>query len=101
MDLVTAASNPSVDLKSIWEDYETKLMLQDSELKFLFYSKNLNDFYKRLNQKIITKLELFVRALVRQFTLGNLGSEAKTYTGIISKLLFLSDEDLGKSNYGS
>ena len=83
----------------MWENYETEQMNKDSELKSYFEKNKLNYFYKRLNQIIIIKLEYFSRALVRQFTLGDLGTEAKRYTGVISKFLFLMDKDLGNTDY--
>lgn len=99
LDIVTGATNPSKDVKKMWEEYETKMMKSDPDLRSHFSKNRLDKFYKRLNQIIISKLEYFTRALVRQFTLGDLGIEAKRYTGTISRFLFLMDTDLGNTTY--
>ena len=84
---------------SMWSVYIAQKIKTDNELISYIHKGEQKNCYERLNQIIIGYLEYFTRTLARQFTLGNLGDEAKKCTGIISKFLFLQDSDLGKTSY--
>lgn len=100
LDIVTGNKKPSTDVEGIWEKYELNLINQYPNLKKLFNDNSkIDELYREINKKIISKLERFTRALVRLFTLGGLGNEAETHTGIISPFLFLMDDDLGETDY--
>jgi|AntAceMinimDraft_9_1070365.scaffolds.fasta_scaffold14123_1 hypothetical protein len=104
-------SNPkkkSKDIKRLWEKLETDLLLADSEL-FNQLKKNLKNIDKekvenirkineQVQKKTIILLEIFARALTRQFAFGNLG-QAKRFTGTIMPFLTLMDNELGKRDY--
>ncbi len=48
---------------------------------------------------LVSIIEQITRAVVRQFTLGDLGDEPKKYIGSYSHFLFLNDSDIGVTNY--
>jgi len=73
LDIITSATKPSIDVKTLWEDYETKLLKSKpklfGKLGDVEASAELLEYTKR---EIISKLELFTRAICRQFTMGKL-----------------------------
>ncbi len=102
LDVVTGSTKPTVDVEEKWCQYETELLNDDKKLSALSKdSTRLDELYRYLNRIIVSRLERFARALVRQFTLGDLGKEAKTYTRSISCFLCITDSELGNVDYGN
>ena len=97
-DIVIGKGSPKDNVEVNWQNYELELIKDRMDL-ITAYKKNEYIAYEYINNQIIIKLEKFARALVRQFTLGDLGNEAKTYTGVIDPFLFLKDDELGKRDY--
>lgn len=102
LDVIGGKNNPLSDTKARLEQFELQLMKEkyiNNSKKFEELlsdpSKN-DDLYEEIYAIIIPKVQRFARALVRQFTLGDLGEEAKKYTGLIKPFLNLMDQDLGK-----
>jgi len=100
LDVVTGTVTSNIDIKRMWQEYETQLFLDDKSL-----SKNLYDFEKQEENnrlvvaKIIILLERFIRALCRQLTLGNLGDKAKQFSGPLFDFILISDSELGNKDY--
>jgi hypothetical protein len=104
-------SNPkqkSKDVNKLWERLETELLKSDSNL-FDKFKENYKDIDKnkleeieKINGQVRTKtiviLEIFARALTRQFTFGKLG-QANRFVGTISTFLLLDDHELGQRDY--
>jgi len=100
LDIVTSASKPSIDVKQLWEDYETKIVLADSKLlEKLSDFEYQNEVYAFITQSIISKLERFVRGMSRQFTLGKLGKKAQQFSPVYYDFLMLSDSQIGINDY--
>jgi hypothetical protein len=78
LNVITGEINPGIDIKAAWEEYETKIVLNDKEL-----------------------LKKLTRALARQFTLGRLGKLAQQNSPIIYDFLMLRDEQIGNTDYRS
>jgi hypothetical protein len=97
-DIVIGKGNPKDNVEINWKNYELDLIKDKKDL-VTAYKNDEYRVYEYINKHIIIKLEKFARALVRQFTLGDLGNEAKTYTGVIVPFLFLKDDELGKRDY--
>ena len=109
LDVITSSpKQKSKDIKQLWEQLETDLLLADTEL-FEKFSKNHKDIDKdkieeirKINEQVQAKtivlLEIFARALTRQFTFGKLG-QAQRFTGTIGSFLLLDDNNLGKRDY--
>jgi len=100
LDVVTGATSPSIDVSTLWKEYETDLLLKDKELM-----ENISDLEKQkevsdaITRIIIIKLEMFTRAIARQFTLGQLGKLAKRYSPAVFTFLMLRDSELGTTDY--
>ncbi len=100
LDVITGSTRPAVDVERMWSEYEAELVRKDKNLSALSGDPSrLDDLYRALNRIIVRRLERFARALARQFTLGDLGDEAKTHTGVISCFLYLRNDQLGKVDY--
>jgi len=100
LDIVTSAAKPSIDVKQLWSDYETKIVLADSELldkiSDFEYQDEVNAF---VTQSIISKLEWFVRGISRQFTLGRLGQKAQQFSPTYYDFIMLTDDKIGLNDY--
>jgi hypothetical protein len=100
LDVITGETNPSIDVNTLWQEFETKLLLKDKTL-----TKKLNEYEQHsvvsdsITRTIIIKLEKFTRALARQFTLGKLGQLAQQYSPTVFPFLMLRDSELGKTDY--
>lgn len=100
LDVVTSATKPSKDVKTEWEQYEVSIIQSNPELL-----RKLDDIelHKEINgyitREIIKKLEQFVRAITRQFTIGKLGEKAKQFSSTFFSFIKLRDEDLGNRDY--
>jgi hypothetical protein len=100
LDIVTAAVNPSVDVKQLWSDYETAIVLADNtlleKLSDFEYQSEANTF---ITQSIISKIEKLVCGISRQFTIGRLGKKALQYSPVYFEFILLRDNQLGVTDY--
>ena len=100
LDVVTGTESPSIDVNSLWQEYETSLLINDSDLLEKIYDlekqKEASDTITRI---IIIKLESFTRAIAHQFTLGQLGTLAQQYSPAVFSFLMLRDNELGTTDY--
>jgi len=100
LDIVTSAAKPSIDVKQLWEEYETNLVTSNPQimqkLEDFEGGEDAIDYTKRQN---LIKLEKFVRAICRQFTIGRLGKKALQYSGALHSFIFIKDDELGNRNY--
>ncbi|MCF6365633.1 MAG: hypothetical protein L3J35_05460 [Bacteroidales bacterium] len=100
LDVVTGAIKPSIDVNSLWQEYETELVLKDDNLINRIGNFELHDeAIFEITRSIIIKLERFTRALSRQFTIGRLGKQAQQFSPLINFFLMLEDKQLGNTNY--
>lgn len=83
-----------------WQKLETVILEEKPDWKNLIETDlNLDETYKHINTEIIIRLEKFVRALSRLFTIGGLGQMAKQCSSAVSLFAQLSDENLGITPY--
>jgi len=100
LNIVVGAKDNSIDVEQKWREYENKFVMNNPDLKDKLIKENNSSYVKKqVFHHIIYIFEKFIRALVRQFTLGDLGREAQRYLGYISHFLFLKDSDLGETDY--
>jgi len=100
LNVVTGEINPGIDVKALWEEYETSYVVGDKLLLDKFKDfESRNEVLNLITQKIIEKLERFTRALARQFTLGKLGALAQQYSPSVYDFLMLKDSELGNIDY--
>lgn len=96
LDVVVGKSKLE-NVEGYWQRYELELISKNKKVKTLYLMKK--PVYNFVNKDIIITLERFIRALVRQFTLGDLGNEAKKCVSSINPFLFLKNEELGERDY--
>jgi len=100
LDVVTGVENVSIDVKSLWQEYETKLFINDTDL-----SKDFGDIEKQEENRkivitrIVVQLERFARALCRQYTLGNVCKNTKQFTVPILDFAMMHDDVFGNKDY--
>jgi len=99
-DVITSTKKPTPDVRSAWMEYETSIILSDSNLISKIGEIQFQDeIYNQVKSKILITLERFVRAISRQFTMGKLGGKATQYSPILSQFFMLRDEQLGMTDY--
>ncbi len=100
LDIVTSSTNPSIDVKRLWSDYENAIMLVDNKLmEKLSDIEYHNEVKAFITQSIISKIEKFIRGLTRQFTLGQLGKKALQFSPVCYDFISLSDSQIGITDY--
>lgn len=100
LDVVTANKKPSINVKSLWEEYESGILTSDQNLMKKFENIELHEeVINTIQRRIIILLEKFVRSISRQFTMGKLGAIALQYSSVYHPFIMLRDEELGTKNY--
>lgn len=100
LDIVTSSARLSIDVKSLWEDYENNLVTSDPKLLHeLGNFETQDEVFYYTNRIILAKLEQFTRAICRQFTMGRLGKKALQFSPILVPFILLRDDKLGNRNY--
>ena len=100
LDVITEANNPSIDVKSLWEEYETSKISASPELLNLIDNiETQKEAYSSIQREIIIMLESFVRSISRQFTIGKLGDRALQNSSVLYDFITLKDGDLGDRDY--
>ncbi|WP_452600246.1 hypothetical protein [Pontimicrobium sp. MEBiC01747] len=102
LDIVTSKRRPSIDVEKLWDEFETKILKNNSSLFKRFFNIKIqqsNETYDYINSEIISILERFIRGLSRQFTFVNLGSLAKQNSGWVFDFMKIKDKDLGRTIY--
>jgi len=91
------------DAKNKWEKIETSILKKHyGEKKFykmLEKPNLLDEIYKKSNELLVSKIELFLRAITRQFIFGNFSSDSKTYLFQIESFTDIDDKQIGKTDY--
>ena len=89
--------------KKEWERIETKV-LKDFYGEKKFYKifakpQKLEEIYQKSNELIVSKLELFLRAITRQFVFGNFSKDSKVFWFQIEAFSEIEDNHIGKTDY--
>lgn len=87
-----------------WEKLETlksKSHYGEDYYKVITQPQKLSEVYKNSTKQIVIEMELFIRALTRQFEYGNFSKKTKVFYFFGMKdFIDLRDEHLGRTNYG-
>ncbi len=93
------------DAKRKWEKIETDVLKKHyGEKKFYKLLENpklLNDIYTKSSELIVSEIELYLRAITRQFKFGNFSSDSETYLFQIETFTDIKDNQIGKTDYRS
>ncbi|MBL4561893.1 MAG: hypothetical protein JKX79_13010 [Labilibaculum sp.] len=91
------------DAVNAWEKIETKILKEHlGEKKFFEILQNpklLDSLYEKSNELIVSRIELFIRAITRQFIFGNFSSDSKTFLFEIEPFIDIDDNKIGKNDY--
>ena len=99
LDVVTGKEKNLINPKEEWEALESKIEDKTPYLGEESTAVLTQDYYPRVQSKIIAKLERFIRAIARQFTLGRHGGKLQQYSCQLTSFRNLADEELGTTNY--
>jgi len=100
LDVVTANKKPSIDVQSLWKEYEMGILTSNPNLMKKFENIELHqEVINTIQRRIIVILEKFVRSISRQFTIGKLGAIALQYSSIYYPFIMLREDELGTKNY--
>ncbi len=101
LDIVLKRKLETDSPEQTWQQLELDVLRDDGPdwLEQLKPPVNLTNVYQKITNDLVVRFERFARALVRLFTIGDLGDEALRLTGTIKPFLFSGEEYLGKRDY--
>jgi hypothetical protein len=85
------------DPYAAWSSIERRVLAAHPEFEELLKQGDprFGYFYPVVGRHVAALIDRYVRAVVRMWTLGPLGHEARRFSGSISSFLFLRDDQLG------
>lgn len=100
LDIATGAINPSIDVKSLWQDYEVDIIVSNDESsgKLLNFEQR-NEALDYARREIVIRLERFAASISRQFTMGKLGELALRFSSVVRTFVMMDEEALGTTDY--
>lgn len=102
LNIVLGGKNPGPSPDEEWQELEMEILKEDSNWIKSIQDPNKSDaIYKKINRKLTIHCERFARSLSRLLTIGGLGNEAKRISSYTHNFLFLTDDQLGKRDYGA
>ena len=91
------------DAKKEWEEIESTILKEyygkRKFFKILGTIGKLGGVYKKSNELLVSRIELFLRAITRQFIFGNFSSESNTFIFQIESFSGIVDNQIGKTDY--
>jgi len=100
LNIVLGVNSTLLSSEQEWKKLESTILDSKNKYSDLMRNEiNLDEAYSIITTNLVIRLEMFARALVRLFTLGGLGVDAKRNSGFIKPFLNLMDRDLGKRKY--
>lgn len=91
------------DAVKAWKKIEDKMLKEHlgerTFYKLLQNPMQLDSLYEKSNELIIARLELFVRAVTRQFIFGNFSNDSKSFLYEIEPFSDIDDSKIGKTDY--
>lgn len=100
LNVLLGEEHRSKDVNQMWERVKNDIYKLNTEWSVALLDLEKTDSaIEETNNYIIKHLEIFVRALVRQFTLGKFSKIGRRFTGCTNRFSFLQDKDLGTRNY--
>jgi len=100
---VILGNEQKFNAKKQWEKIEDSVLKEYyGEKKFykmLEKPSSLNSIYEKTSELLVSKIEVFLRAITRQFIFGNFSSESSTFLFHIASFTEIDDKQLGKTDY--
>ena len=100
---VVLGKEQKFDAISAWGKIEDKMLIEYmGEKKFHKTLKNpklLDSLFEKSNELIVSRLELFLRAITRQFIFGDFSKDSKTFLFDIESFSGIDDEEIGMNDY--
>lgn len=100
LDVVAGGTDNPINPEEEWECLEARI---EDGTPFLDDPESLyRDYYPRVHSQLIVKLERFIRAIARQFTIGGHADQhgrLQQTSAVYREFLMLSDEQLGTIDY--
>ena len=91
------------DAKNEWEKIESSILKEyygeKKYYKILEKPENLDDLYKKSSFLLVSRIELFLRAITRQFIFGNFSSNSSSFIFEIDSFRDIDDNQIGKTDY--
>ena len=91
------------DAKKKWENIEDAVLMdfygEKEFFKILGQFQKLEELYKKSNELLVSRIELFLRAVTRQFIFGNFSKESSTFLFNIESFSDIEDIQIGKTDY--
>ena len=102
LKVVLDESDPGPSPDQEWKMLEMEVLKDDPTwIKRIEDPEQADAIYAQINSGLTVQCEKLARALARLFTIGGLGSQAKQISPHTHHFLFLTDEQLGKTDYES
>ncbi|MBI9095552.1 MAG: hypothetical protein JEY71_11770 [Sphaerochaeta sp.] len=99
LNVVTGAPK-ILNIEDIWDELQKKFISSRPDLmEKLVEEPDYKMVDNEISNYLVSCFEKFVRAIVRQFTLGDMGDEPKRYIGSYYHFLTLSDDKIGNTDY--
>ena len=99
LDVVTGNTKAIFNPDSEWESIEMDVLKTIPEFQYASLIKKGDEYYQKINMEIVKIIERFVRAISRQFTLGQHGDKLKQLSITYSAFRNLRDSELGQKDY--
>jgi len=99
LDVITGNAKAIFSPDSEWENIETDILKTIPEFQYASLIEKGDEYYQKINMEIVKIIERFVRAISRQFTLGQHGDKLQQLSIIGSSFRNLSDSELGQKDY--
>ena len=96
IDVITGSQKSLIDPKEDWEELERSI---EDPTPYLGPEALFRDYYPGVNNKIIARIERFIRAIAMQFTLGRHGGKLQQYSHVFGSFRNLTDDELGTIDY--
>ena len=91
------------DAKNEWENIETSVLIkhygENEYYKMAEKPELLDHIYAKSSELLVSKIELFLRAITRQFIFGNFYSDSNAYLFQIESFTDIKDYQIGKTDY--
>jgi len=100
LNVVLGDSDPDPSPDEEWQKLEMEVLKDDPNwMKRITDPEQSDTIHRQINRELTVQCERLVRSLSRLFTIGGLGAQAKQISAHTHHFLFLTDNQLGKTDY--